>query len=458
METKELIELLLKQVVAKLNIGEATVWKDSQFQFASEEIFRITNERISKMTLKRMLGKIETDDDYTPQPASLDILARYIGIESFYAFTKKQNSSDDLIVLNPNIIKSKFLYSLVNFLRKNVVHIVIYSILILFALKLFSDKKSEIQPIKNIVDSEIELPILPDLSPPEFIIHDFKKVGSGVAVEYLVDIKNLSTIDGNFMLFSDKSMVSISNTTRNFISHTYPYNEFGYYLAKLFAGNKYRKSEVLWDFYYNKNNIIYRTNDSDAKKNIELKKKYEYSINDLNLELKPAHIAYDVAQFYPFHIPSNKFTAEAKLNLEVLNADKVSGEVVLNLRFEAENLYWRLKPNTNVDTALLDVWFGRNDLTKIAQKTRKEFLYDPNKPVTLKLMNNSNRLAFWVQGEKRSEVELKNCEYGYLISAGIWVRNASKIKIDEFVVTDGTGQLTYDILSFRNNLLNQTAK
>ncbi len=69
----------LRQAESKINRGKAESWTNKEFEKLSEDILQASGISISVITLKRLWGKIETKGSYTPQQATKDALAVYLG-------------------------------------------------------------------------------------------------------------------------------------------------------------------------------------------------------------------------------------------------------------------------------------------------------------------------------------------------------------------------------------------
>jgi len=73
-------------IAQKMNMPIVYDWSDSGFIKLSAVIGRETKIHISKNTLKRVFGKLKTDDSYCPQKATLDALAVYLGYTDWEGF------------------------------------------------------------------------------------------------------------------------------------------------------------------------------------------------------------------------------------------------------------------------------------------------------------------------------------------------------------------------------------
>ncbi len=78
MTKKERYFSIIQQVAAQYYPQTAPKdWKNKDFEVLSNQIWESTNTLISAATLKRIFGKVYTPNDYTPQEATIDALARY---------------------------------------------------------------------------------------------------------------------------------------------------------------------------------------------------------------------------------------------------------------------------------------------------------------------------------------------------------------------------------------------
>lgn len=72
---------ILKLVEAKFGRGPCRNWKNRDFEDLNFEISKKTKTNISAHTLKRIFGKIKTDDYYLPQKATIQALKQYINYD-----------------------------------------------------------------------------------------------------------------------------------------------------------------------------------------------------------------------------------------------------------------------------------------------------------------------------------------------------------------------------------------
>lgn len=77
----ERLQKILLKVEEKFQHRESAEWKNSDFKDLSFEVLKATRVSISSGTLKRIFGKVKTDDEYYPQAATIDALINYSGYE-----------------------------------------------------------------------------------------------------------------------------------------------------------------------------------------------------------------------------------------------------------------------------------------------------------------------------------------------------------------------------------------
>ncbi len=74
---KVYLNILIDLVEAKFGRGPSIHWKNRDFEDLNLEIQKKTKTNISSHTLKRIFGKIKTDDYYLPQKATINALKKY---------------------------------------------------------------------------------------------------------------------------------------------------------------------------------------------------------------------------------------------------------------------------------------------------------------------------------------------------------------------------------------------
>jgi hypothetical protein len=112
MNEKTSIKLCLRKILEKSDWKPIEEWKDYDFKILSKEIYSSSGVAISTHTLKRLFGKLSSHSDYTPQHATLDALAIYIGFESWKSFLKHDANETEGVQNNnvspkPNSLSKK---------------------------------------------------------------------------------------------------------------------------------------------------------------------------------------------------------------------------------------------------------------------------------------------------------------------------------------------------------------
>ncbi len=86
---------LTEELTSQLQWGTPTDWKNSNFLELSNLVKRATKVRISADTLKRVMGKTKTEEAYTPQLATKNALAIYLGYVDWADFKLKHSLPPD---------------------------------------------------------------------------------------------------------------------------------------------------------------------------------------------------------------------------------------------------------------------------------------------------------------------------------------------------------------------------
>ncbi|ARS40323.1 hypothetical protein CA265_11920 [Sphingobacteriaceae bacterium GW460-11-11-14-LB5] len=80
------LKICSELISAKLGKPVMSSWVNADYIKLSALLLEETRVNISKNTLKRMFGKVKTEDSYTPQKASLDALASFVGYSDWEDF------------------------------------------------------------------------------------------------------------------------------------------------------------------------------------------------------------------------------------------------------------------------------------------------------------------------------------------------------------------------------------
>ena len=239
-ETYHINELIV-EIEAKLKWNSIVSWTDIDYKKFSQLINEETNISISPQTFKRLFGKVKYKQTYSPQPATKDALARFLGHDDWHAFLKSKNLSKEETYQKKHAPK-KLKFPGIAFI------IVISSvsvIIILFITVLF--RKNE-QPkasfyAENVLSS----------SPHTVSFHyDISKLKN----------KNI-WIDFGYKEIEDTSKYEKLDKSRKLINHCY--DSPGFYNVRLLYGDKVLSSlkvDVFSDgwcsYYFNDDNFALR--------------------------------------------------------------------------------------------------------------------------------------------------------------------------------------------------------
>jgi hypothetical protein len=92
MERENDLVLRCRELIEQsLNWGSSENWTNQDFENLSEKIFDKTQVRLSVSTLKRIWGKVRYDS--SPTPATLNVLARFVGLENWRSFQQTYSSA-----------------------------------------------------------------------------------------------------------------------------------------------------------------------------------------------------------------------------------------------------------------------------------------------------------------------------------------------------------------------------
>ena len=85
-----LIDTILREIEKALQWEKVALWTDNDYKRLSVLIFEKTAISISPQTLKRLFGKVKYKEIYTPQPATRDALAMFLGYRDWQAYISKK--------------------------------------------------------------------------------------------------------------------------------------------------------------------------------------------------------------------------------------------------------------------------------------------------------------------------------------------------------------------------------
>jgi hypothetical protein len=86
----DLVARCREMIEKSLNWGNSENWTNQDFENLSEKIFEKTQVRLSVSTLKRIWGKVRYDS--SPTPATLNVLAKFVGLENWRSFQQAQET------------------------------------------------------------------------------------------------------------------------------------------------------------------------------------------------------------------------------------------------------------------------------------------------------------------------------------------------------------------------------
>jgi hypothetical protein len=89
MNEKAALIICLQKIEEKVDWKPSEQWTDYDFKLLKKQIHSCSGISISTHTLKRLFGKIKYKSDYTPQHATKDALAQFIGYNSWEDFPKQ---------------------------------------------------------------------------------------------------------------------------------------------------------------------------------------------------------------------------------------------------------------------------------------------------------------------------------------------------------------------------------
>jgi hypothetical protein len=240
MNEKASIKLCLRKILEKSDWKPIEEWKDYDFKLLQKEIYSSSGVSISTHTLKRLFGKIASPADYTPQHATLDALAIFIGFESWESFLKHSSNETEGVHTQdkspkPNSrIKKKTAKKGLYFTS------VILIIIIVTAIALFIFKFRNPPATFNVINREGYVPHTVTFE------LDISRVRSR---QVFVDFDFVHPIDGGYLLLDPEQKL---------INHTYQVPNI--YYPKLLVDNKVIATEMAvvksndWVVFYNQPN------------------------------------------------------------------------------------------------------------------------------------------------------------------------------------------------------------
>lgn len=99
----DLVTRCREMIEKSLNWGSSENWTNQDFENLSEKIFEKTQVRLSVSTLKRIWGKVRYDS--SPTPATLNVLARFVGLENWRSFQQAYSTTPITITEEMSSVK-----------------------------------------------------------------------------------------------------------------------------------------------------------------------------------------------------------------------------------------------------------------------------------------------------------------------------------------------------------------
>ena len=235
------IDEIIKGIEKKLKWKRIALWTDNEYKKLSHLILEDTNISISPQTLKRLFGKVKYKEIYTPQSATKDALAMFLGYKDWLAFTSAKNnklefSSKYMILL------SKFRSYKIAIISGGATVLIVF--LIVISIVYYNSTKKSITFDANNLSGSVPHTIS--------INYDISK------------IKNRDVyIDFDQYEAEDSSLVEKLDKSRQLINHCY--ESPGFYNVRLLVGNRVHSSIKVhvinneWiSYYFNNDNFALR--------------------------------------------------------------------------------------------------------------------------------------------------------------------------------------------------------
>lgn len=224
MDKRLQLKVIIKKCEEKFGRGDSENWKHNDYLDFSKSIFEETKTSISHNTLKRVFGKLTTDEFYLPQKATFDALIDYSGFDVSEEFNEsyfvENQSPESTVTLFEADIKKK----------SNVILAVVLFLTVIVASYFFF-KKSDF----NADDISLKLTASEGILPKTCF--------------FSVDVTNVS--DSTFIDFGDKTSLIYLKENEKTLSHTYfipgvfdvsiTNKTKGYKKARVFVTTNYEK-------------------------------------------------------------------------------------------------------------------------------------------------------------------------------------------------------------------------
>lgn len=107
MNEKAGLVICLQKIEEKVDWKPSEDWTDYDFKLLKKEIHSCSGISISTHTLKRLFGKIKYKSDYSPQHATRDALAQFIGFDSWEDFLRSSEEEIGRISKGEEAVEEK---------------------------------------------------------------------------------------------------------------------------------------------------------------------------------------------------------------------------------------------------------------------------------------------------------------------------------------------------------------
>lgn len=194
MDKRLQLKVIIKKCEEKFGRGNSEDWKHNDYIDFSKSILGKTKISISHNTLKRIFGKLTTDEFYLPQKATFDALIDYSG------FDVSEEFNDDYLLESPVVETSAIPFKAHIKKKSNVILAVILFFSVIVASYFFF-KNSPF----NADDVSLKLTASEGILPKTCF--------------FSVDVANVS--DSVFVDFGDKTSLVYLKANEKTVSHTY---------------------------------------------------------------------------------------------------------------------------------------------------------------------------------------------------------------------------------------------
>ncbi len=403
----------IEKIVQKINAGEPNTWSDKVFKDLSDAIQESAGVVISVLTLKRLLGRIVTKGGYTPQEATKDALAKYLGFLDWNAFidtvpiaeSNKEDSDDE----KTNFIKRGW---------KLVAGVFLIMLLIYFIYPLISHK------LKSNAAISFTGELLSGLAPH--------------TATFIYDVSNYP--DSVFLDFDDNQIIYMPRE-KNFFRHGYLIPH--YFNVRMISGkNELGNVRVMvkspaWEARLGYANFeptvmlvpLYDTNFLYASPAMMVEK---------GLDKTKGYYVSDYRFYDDFNTQGDNFD----FSFKAINSKAMGGlycqDLSIMIQCENSNIIFNLvRPSCSVATmvTISDVSINGqyNDISSLST--------DPEKWETIRLVVKNYNAQFYVNDKNVFEVSYKK-ELGAI--KGFTFATMGSGAFDDIVLKNGAGEIKYE--------------